>query len=277
LQENVGTEEETQQKMGKEKHQQQQAGKVEGEKEEEEEKGQRDGEQQQKEVNVETENVHTRYHQFASNLPPLTTHQTVYCTALINLNIRSTAFTRLPRTSLNLKDSLAQFECNPTDPLIFSPAAVLGVDETCGDDTAEILTHTRAAFSFMEATDQGAMQLTRYRLMLIGDGGSGKPTLKSALLWSRTCTTAEQVRVETKRKLGAWAPTHVRQWIMEVSDGHAELADKFVAGKISGQVLLALHPSDVVDLYKGTYRNDVEDKITRMIVLLSTPPAALAV
>jgi GTPase SAR1 family protein len=192
-------------------------------------------------------------------------------TKLASLNIRGTAITRLPGTIIKLKETLTQIECNRTDPLIFPPAAVLGTD---GHDAGEIATHTWEAFGFMEATEQSATQLTRDRLMLIGDGGSGKTTLKTALLWSPA--TAERVRMETKRKLGAWTPSHVRQWILEISDGHDELADKFSGGKISGTVLLALNVSDVAELCKGTHRNDVVDKIARMIALLNAHSATSA-
>eukprot|EP00729_Bicosta_minor_P008704 gene8704-28421_t len=197
------------------------------------------------------------------------------CASLATLNIKDTAITRLPLSLLELEGTLTKIICNRTDPLVFPPASVIctsnysvdiGTSKYSDDDG-----NTSAAFSYMQAFTNGATQLARDRLMLIGDGGSGKTTLRSALMWSPE--VCEQMKQDTRANVSAWSPAHVRQWIFEISTA-AELADRFAARGIHGDALLALRSDDVIELCSGTHRNDVIDKLIRTISFLNSPPKA---
>eukprot|EP00729_Bicosta_minor_P006417 gene6417-2760_t len=186
------------------------------------------------------------------------------CTALATLDIRSTAIIRLPMSLLTLEGTLTDIVCFHSDPLMFPPASVIGTAEYSGDDG-----DTPAAFSYMKAFATGATQLARDRLMLIGDGGSGKTTLRSALMWSPA--VCEQLKQATRAKVSAWSSAHVRQWIFEISAA-AELADTFAAKGIDGVELLALQPEDIGELFAGTHRNVAKDKLARTIAFLNSAP-----
>ena len=126
-----------------------------------------------------------------------------------------------------------------------------------------------AAVEFLRAVHDNPINVTRSRLLLIGDGGAGKTTLKAALQLSRdTQVIRRAVHVQCEGGMRAWDTLQLRTWVSELTGRPVDSCTCVPEG-LGGSGFLDCNLERLVDICPAG-RDDVLQRMQRVHRFLNT-------
>jgi hypothetical protein len=129
-----------------------------------------------------------------------------------------------------------------------------------------------AVYAFLEAVKEKSAPLARSRAMFVGGGGSGKTTLKTALLLRGDSAHAilRHLRQEMRERIEfKWDEQSLREWVDTDLARDSEFFSQCRRGKgLTGKRWLTYTAQDVIDVFGGSETETARGVIGKMTAVL---------